>query len=96
MEPSLADKDDGRRLSDCAGGRNPRWGGHADPRRAALVIGAAGWHFAAALDAVGFQVVKAPAEARQLTNSAREMLDGVHGARKRGTLIRLSTRHLVI
>ena len=30
------------------------------------VIGAAGWHLAAALDAAGFRVVRAPADARQL------------------------------
>ena len=30
------------------------------------VIGAAGWHLAAALDAAGFRVVRAPTDARQL------------------------------
>ncbi len=31
------------------------------------VIGAAGWHLAAALNAAGFHVVRAPTEGRQLT-----------------------------
>ena len=31
------------------------------------VIGAAGWHLAAALNAAGFQVVRAPADGPQLT-----------------------------
>ena len=31
------------------------------------VIGAAGWHLAAALNAAGFHVVRAPTEDRQLT-----------------------------
>ena len=31
------------------------------------VIGAAGWHLASALSAAGFHVVRAPADARQLT-----------------------------
>ncbi len=31
------------------------------------VIGAAGWHLATALSAAGFHVVRAPADARQLT-----------------------------
>ncbi len=31
------------------------------------VIGAAGWHLAAALNAAGFHVVRAPTESRQLT-----------------------------
>ena len=31
------------------------------------VIGAAGWHLAAALDAAGLHVVRAPTDTRQLT-----------------------------
>ena len=53
------------------------------------VIGAAGWHLAAALDARAFGWCGRRPMRDSLPFSVREMPDGVHDARRRETLIRL-------